>query len=250
LTEAHELLEQLVALPSVAGRPNDEIAQFISGWLRGHGVECAEVRGENGRVNLLASTGSAGDGVLLAAHMDVVEVEGQPWSGDPWHLRRDGNRLVGRGSADMKGFLACAMRAMADATALELREPLRLAVSTDEEIGCVGVRDLLPVIAALPQRPRACLVGEPTAACRRQSTAPARDGRSAPRRSPGLNPRRSAGSAPGGHGAGSRGPWGEDQVFHAPPPIGTQVFLTSPISPPYQQVWTLPLTTFSQWPVR
>jgi acetylornithine deacetylase len=162
LSAAHELLEQLVAFPSLAGRPNDEIATFISGWLRGHGIECAEIRGESGRVNLLASTGPDGDGVLLAAHMDVVEVEGQPWSGDPWLLRRDGDRLVGRGSADMKGFLACAMRTMADATALALREPLRLAVSTDEEIGCVGVRDLLPAIAALPKRPRACLVGEPT----------------------------------------------------------------------------------------
>ena len=162
MTEAHELLEQLVAFSSVAGRPNDDIAEFISGWLRGHGVECADVQGDGGRVNLLASTGSAGGGVLLAAHMDVVEAEGQPWSGDPWRLRRDSDRLVGRGSADMKGFLACAMRAMADATALELREPLRLAVSTDEEIGCVGARDLLPVVAALPPRPRACLVGEPT----------------------------------------------------------------------------------------
>ncbi len=147
----------------MGGRPNDEIAEFISGWLRRNGVGCAEVRGDGGGVNLLASTGPAGGGMLLAAHMDVVEVEGQPWSGDPWRLRRDGDRLVGRGSADMKGFLACAMRAMADATALELREPLRLAVSTDEEIGCVGVRDLLPAVAALPQRPRACLVGEPTA---------------------------------------------------------------------------------------
>jgi acetylornithine deacetylase len=162
LTQAPELLEQLVAFPSVAGRPNDEIAGFILGWLRGHGIECAEVRGGSGRLNLLASTGPTGGGVLLAAHMDVVEVEGQPWGGDPWRLRREGDRLVGRGSADMKGFLTCAMRALADATTLELREPLRLAVSTDEEIGCVGVRDLLPAIAALPQRPRACLVGEPT----------------------------------------------------------------------------------------
>ncbi|HEV8450258.1 MAG TPA: acetylornithine deacetylase [Gaiellales bacterium] len=162
MTDAHGLLEQLVAFPSVAGRPNDEVAGFIAGWLRGHGIECAEVRGASGRVNLLASTGPAAGGVLLAAHMDVVEVEGQAWNGDPWRLRRHGERLVGRGSADMKGFLACAMRAMADAAAVELREPLRLAVSTDEEIGCVGVRDLLPVIEALPQRPRACLVGEPT----------------------------------------------------------------------------------------
>ena len=162
MSETHELLEQLVAFPSVAGRPNDAIAEFISGWLRGHRIECTKVRGDGGRVNLLASVGPDGGGVLLAAHMDVVEDEGQPWSGDPWQLRRDGDRLVGRGSADMKGFLACTMLAMADAAALELREPLRLAVSTDEEIGCVGVRDLLPAIAALPQRPRACLVGEPT----------------------------------------------------------------------------------------
>jgi acetylornithine deacetylase len=162
LSEAHELLEQLVAFPSVAGQPNDEIAEFISGWLRGHGVECTEVRSDGGRVNLLASSGPAGGGVLMAAHMDVVEVAGQPWSGDPWQLRRDGDRLAGRGSADMKGFLACAMRAMANAKTLDLREPLRLAVSTDEEIGCVGACDLLPAIAALPQRPRACMVGEPT----------------------------------------------------------------------------------------
>ena len=163
MTGAHELLGQLVAFPSVAGRPNDDVAGFVAGWLRGHGVECAEVRAGRGRPNLLASTGPpAGGGLLLAAHMDVVDVEGEPWSGDPWQLRRHGDRLVGRGSADMKGFLACAMRAMADATAVALREPLRLAVSTDEEIGCVGVRDLLPAIAALPRRPRACLVGEPT----------------------------------------------------------------------------------------
>ena len=89
MTEAHELLEQLVTFPSVAGRPNDEIAGFVAGWLRRHGVGCAEVRGDGGRVNLLASTGPAGGGVLLAAHMDVVEVEGQPWRGDPWRLRRD-----------------------------------------------------------------------------------------------------------------------------------------------------------------
>ena len=144
MSGAHELLEQLVAFPSVAGRPNDEISGFVAGWLRRHGVECAEVRGDDGRVNLLASTGPVGGGVLLAAHMDVVEVEGQPWHGDPWRLRRDGDRLVGRGSADMKGFLACAMRAMPDATALELGEPLRLAVSTDEGSAAWGCATCCP----------------------------------------------------------------------------------------------------------
>jgi acetylornithine deacetylase len=154
------LLARLVAYPSVAGLPNGEIAGFIAGWLRDHGVECREVNGEGGRVGLLAQTGD-GEGTLLAAHMDVVEVAGQDWAGDPWTLTERGGRLVGRGAADMKGFLACAMLAMAEA-ADRGGAPLLLAVSTDEEIGCVGVRDLLPVVASLESRPRACVVGEPT----------------------------------------------------------------------------------------
>jgi acetylornithine deacetylase len=153
------LLARLVAFPSVAGLPNAEIAGFIAGWLRDHGVECREVTGERGRVGLLAQTGDGG-GVLLAAHMDVVEVAGQDWTGDPWALTEQGTRLVGRGAADMKGFLACAMLAMVEAA--RGGAPLLLAVSTDEEIGCLGVRDLLPVVASLARRPRACVVGEPT----------------------------------------------------------------------------------------
>jgi acetylornithine deacetylase len=154
------LLARLVAFPSVAGLPNDEIAGFIAGWLRDHGVECREVTGAGGRVGLLAQAGH-GQGVMLAAHMDVVAVAGQHWTGDPWTLADRDGRLVGRGAADMKGFLACAMVAMAEA-AEHGAKPLLLAVSTDEEIGCVGVRDLLPVVASIEARPRACIVGEPT----------------------------------------------------------------------------------------
>jgi acetylornithine deacetylase len=157
------LLERLVGFPSVAGRPNDAIAGFMRGWLAEHGVTCNAVTSAEGRVGLLAVTGPAATaGVLLAAHMDVVEVESQPWTSDPWQLHERDGRLVGRGSADMKGFLACAMQAMADAAAMPLRRPLLLAVSTDEELGCLGVRDLLPAVQALPAMPQACLVGEPT----------------------------------------------------------------------------------------
>ncbi|MDX6523241.1 MAG: acetylornithine deacetylase [Gaiellales bacterium] len=157
------LLERLVGFPSVAGRPNDDIAGFVRGWLAERGVACDVVSGADGRVGLLAATGPAETaGVLLAAHMDVVDVAGQPWTSDPWQLRERGGRLVGRGSADMKGFLACAMQAMADAAAMPLRRPLLLAVSTDEELGCLGVRDLLPAVRALAATPLACLVGEPT----------------------------------------------------------------------------------------
>ncbi len=159
MSDPAALLARLVAFPNVAGLPNGAIAGFITGWLREHGVECREVTGEGGRIGLLAQAGQ-GEGVLLAAHMDVVEVAGQDWTGDPWTLRERDGRLIGRGAADMKGFLACAMLAMAEAA--EQSESLLLAVSTDEEIGCIGARDLLPVVASLERRPRACVVGEPT----------------------------------------------------------------------------------------
>lgn len=155
------LLERLVAFPSVTGRPNGEIAAFIAGWLRDRGLDVQEVPGRDGRTGVLARCGAGTGGVLLAAHMDVVDVEGQPWTDDPWQLRESGGRLVGRGTADMKGFLACAMEAMAAAANAPLRRPLVLAVSTDEEIGCRGVHDLLP--AVVDARPAQCIVGEPTA---------------------------------------------------------------------------------------
>jgi acetylornithine deacetylase len=160
LTEPRALLERLVAFRSVAGQPNAEIAAFVRGWLGERGVACETVPAAGGRINLLATTGPAtAAGVLLAAHMDVVAA-GEGWAGDPWRLEQRDGRLVGRGSADMKGFLACAMITIAAAG--RLQRPLYLAVSTDEEIGCVGVRDLLPAVARLPVLPDACIVGEPT----------------------------------------------------------------------------------------
>jgi acetylornithine deacetylase len=160
LSERWALLERLVAFPSVAGRANGEIAGFVQGWLRERGAACDAVTGKDGRMGLLATRGPAeGAGILLAAHMDVVPA-GDDWAGDPWSLEQKDGRLTGRGSADMKGFLACAMTAIA--AAVDLRRPLHLAVSTDEEIGCVGVHDLLPAVSALPSLPAACIVGEPT----------------------------------------------------------------------------------------
>jgi acetylornithine deacetylase len=160
LSDRWALLERLVAFPSVPGGPNGEIAGFVQGWLRERGVACDAVPGDDGRINLLATRGPAeGAGILLAAHMDVVPA-GDGWTSDPWILEHVDGRLAARGSADMKGFLACAMTAIA--AAADLRRPLHLAVSTDEEIGCVGVRDLLPAVSALPSLPAVCIVGEPT----------------------------------------------------------------------------------------
>jgi acetylornithine deacetylase len=160
LSGAAALLERLVAFPSVAGRPNGDIAEFIAGHLCERGVAAELVPGAEGRVGVLARSGEGEGGVLLSAHMDVVDVEGQPWTGSPWQLRTVDGRLVGRGTADMKGFLACAMEALAEGARAGLDRPLLLAVTTDEEIGCRGVHDLLPGVRKL--RPSACIVGEPT----------------------------------------------------------------------------------------
>ena len=163
MNDPRALLAQLVAFPSVAGRPNGEIAGFVREWLAAAGVRCMAVEGPGGRIGLLASTGPDDvHGVLLAAHMDVVETAGQEWGGDPFAMREHEGRLIGRGAADMKGFLACAMMTIASAAGCGVRAPLHLAVSSDEEIGCVGTHDLLPALRALRAAPRACVVGEPT----------------------------------------------------------------------------------------
>ena len=160
MIRSRALLERLVAFPSVTGRPNGDIATFVAGWLRERGVAVRELPGPDGRVGLVARCGEGAGGVVLAAHMDVVDVDAQPWTSDPWTVRESGGRLAGRGTADMKGFLACGMDALAEAANRTLRRPLMLAVSTDEEIGCRGVHDILP--AVLERAPAVCIVGEPT----------------------------------------------------------------------------------------
>ena len=116
MSEQRELLQRLVAFPSVAGQPNGEIAAFVRDWLGERSVACEALAGDGGRVNVLARRGPAGvAGVMLAAHMDVVPADAGGWSGDPWRLERRGDRLTARGSADMKGFLACAMVAITGA---------------------------------------------------------------------------------------------------------------------------------------
>jgi acetylornithine deacetylase len=162
--EAEALLERLVAFPTVAGRPNLDLVGFVAEHLEAHGAAAAVLPGErDDAANLHAVVGPRDQpGILLAAHSDVVDVEGQAWSGDPFALRRDAGRLFARGAADMKGFLAAALAVVPYAARRGLRRPLHLALSSDEELGCRGVGPLLDALADLPVRPAFCLVGEPT----------------------------------------------------------------------------------------
>ena len=158
------ILEKLVSFPTISGRPNHDITGYIQDYLAGHGVESAlsfEDTGE--RANAFATIGPMVDGgVVLNGHMDVVPVEGQDWRTDPFQLTQDGDRLYGRGSVDMKGFLACVLGVVPMFKAADLKRPIHIAFSFDEEIGGYGMPVLLDWMAAHVARPGIVIVGEPT----------------------------------------------------------------------------------------
>jgi len=157
-----EILARLIAFPTVSADPNRALIDHCAELLRGAGARVELIEAEGGRkANLYATIGPEGvPGVMLSGHTDVVPVAGQDWSRPPFALTEDAGRLYGRGTADMKGFVACALSAAQRAG--PLRTPLHIALSHDEEIGCVGVRSLIDMLAATPVRPRLCIVGEPT----------------------------------------------------------------------------------------
>lgn len=158
-----DILERLVAFETVSRTPNIALIDHARGLLEAAGIACTLVESEDGtNANLFASTGPAGaGGVMLSGHTDVVPVAGQDWTVDPFRLTARDDKLFGRGTADMKGFVACAIRAMVLAAERSLTTPLHLALSYDEEIGCIGVRRLLDLLEDAP-RPAFCIVGEPT----------------------------------------------------------------------------------------
>lgn len=157
-----ELLARLVAFPSVSSRSNRDIADFVATHLRAHSAD-VELMPEGRKANLFASVGPTTDrGVILSGHMDVVPVEGQNWSSDPFRLAERDGRLFGRGVADMKGFLACVLAMIGRLDARRLAAPIHLAFSHDEEVGCIGVRPMLDRLADRGMRARFCIVGEPT----------------------------------------------------------------------------------------
>ena len=164
LTEAIEVLERLVAFPSLSARPNHDITGYIRDYLAGHGIGSALSYEETGeRANIFATIGPDVDGgVILNGHMDVVPVEGQDWTTDPFLLTRKGDRLYGRGAVDMKGFLACVLASVPAFKAADLSRPIHIAFSFDEEIGGYGMPVLLDWMAAHAPRAEAVIVGEPT----------------------------------------------------------------------------------------
>ena len=159
-----EMIETLVGFPTVSRDSNLDLIHFVRDYLAGHGVEPHVVPNEDGtKANLYATIGpDAEGGVVLSGHTDVVPVDGQPWDTDPFEVVERGGRLYGRGTADMKSFSAVALALVPDMLAHGLKRPIHLALSYDEEVGCLGAPAMIAEIVANVPRPAAVVVGEPT----------------------------------------------------------------------------------------
>lgn len=159
-----ELLARLVSFDTTSHKPNLAIIHFIEDFLAQHGVASTRVPTADGqKSSLFATIGPIGvPGVGLSGHTDVVPITGQAWDSDPFTLTRRDGRLFGRGTADMKGFLACILAMVPDFRRRNLRTPIHLVFSYDEETGCHGVRPMIAEMGGRLTRPRMVIVGEPT----------------------------------------------------------------------------------------
>jgi len=158
------LLERLVAFDTTSRNSNVPLIDFVRGYLDAHGVAYRLSYGEEGRkVNIHAVLGpQQAGGLALSGHVDTVPVDGQAWSSDPFTLRRDGKRLYARGSADMKGFVASMLSAVPEMQSRNLRRPLHLFISYDEEVGFHGCKRLIEDLDESGLKPALCVVGEPS----------------------------------------------------------------------------------------
>lgn len=162
-------LRDLIAFPTVSRDPNRALIEYCADYLRSIGAVVEIIAADSGdKANLYATIGpDMVPGVMLSGHTDVVPVDGQLWTKPPFEAVVESGRVYGRGTADMKGFVAAALSCAGIAAQRHLQTPLQtplhLALSHDEEIGCVGVRSLIDMLAAAPVKPAMCIVGEPTA---------------------------------------------------------------------------------------
>jgi acetylornithine deacetylase len=159
-----EMLARLIAFPSVSTSSNLDLIHFCRDWLKSHGVESSLVMNAEGdKANLYATIGPRVEGgVVLSGHTDVVPVEGQAWSSDPWTLTERNGRLYGRGTTDMKGFDALVLALVPEMVQAPLKRPVHIALSYDEEIACRGAPSMVRAMAETIPAPSAVIVGEPT----------------------------------------------------------------------------------------
>jgi len=163
-TAALAHLERLIAFDTTSRDSNLALIGYVETFLGGHGVTSHRVSNADGRkANLYATIGPAvPGGVVLSGHTDVVPVDGQNWTSDPFTLTRRGDRMYGRGTCDMKGFLALALAIVPEVARGQVARPLHLAFSYDEEVGCLGAPSMIRELVRDLPPPLAVIVGEPT----------------------------------------------------------------------------------------
>lgn len=163
-TETLDIIRRLIGFDTVSRNSNLGLIEWVRDHLARLGVKSRLTHDAGGgKANLFATLGDAGGpGLVLCGHTDVVPVDGQPWNTDPFRAEFREGRIYGRGSCDMKSFIACVLAAAPQLLAVRLIEPVHLAFTYDEEVGCVGVTTLLADLEQTGIRPWGCIVGEPT----------------------------------------------------------------------------------------
>jgi acetylornithine deacetylase len=163
-SKVRELLATLLGFDTTSSKSNLALITFVEDYLKSHGIGSLRIPSPDGvKADLFATIGGTGNcGIGLSGHSDCVPVEGQRWTSDPFTLTARDGKLYGRGSCDMKGFLACVLASVPLFKTRALKEPVHVIFSYDEEVGCTGVRPLIARLGKDLPRPRAIIVGEPT----------------------------------------------------------------------------------------
>ena len=159
-----DMIRRLIAFDTTSRNSNLELIHDVRDYLSDLGIEAELVHDEDGgKANLYATLGPRDrGGIALSGHTDVVPIDGQDWDSDPWTVAQKDGKLYGRGTCDMKSFIAIALAQLPRFVERELTTPIHLCFSYDEEVGCIGVRRLLDQLRPLKVKPRLCIIGEPT----------------------------------------------------------------------------------------
>ncbi len=159
-----EMIRKLVSFDTTSRDSNLALIDFVADYLQGHGIESRLIYDEGrNKANLYTSLGPSDvPGIVLSGHTDVVPVDGQDWSSDPFTVSERDGKLFGRGTADMKTFIAIALALVPEMMARRLTTPIHIALSYDEEVGCLGVRSMVADMLRAEVHPKIVIVGEPT----------------------------------------------------------------------------------------
>ena len=162
--ETLDMITRLIEMPTVSRDSNLVLIHWVRDHLKSMGVDSTLVHDETGKkANLYATLGPQDKpGIVLSGHTDVVPTDGQEWNTDPFRIVEKDGKLFGRGTSDMKSFVAIALSYAPKFLAAKLDTPIHYAFTYDEEVGCLGAKKLIEVLKQMPVQPKACIVGEPT----------------------------------------------------------------------------------------